>query len=818
MGKNELVTYFVWNNSDDSKIDLTRNKLFALDADLNNLGKNSLLGTNIANSIKPAETALDSLNKKVESSINKPTISGYWENEERKTVASLKNIENAVEKTAKTTKPRNNPGADSLNRVSEFGRSQNVGQEIDTISNKFSVLQSKAQQTKLAFSDIAAQNLKTGKFTNLTKEIEIARDRSRQLESDIKSIQKELASPNRKSSIKFLTEELRGAETEADSLNRKLLLVQSKDGDGKRGGGSGSAGGGRRGGISEKQAAALEIFDDFAPEGLNKPFNALARAGLAAENIKEAAGEMSVLSKLSLTTLGVFGAIGVAGFLIVDATRKAREEAEKRLKQETLITAEFNKQHLAQKQAVKDLRNAEIEQKFGRSFASELTNLDDEGLKRRQATSRRIFSLSPTAETAEKEKGIILAINDELARRAETRTKQADDSFNRRNENFKTFEQSSIEFEKKSQIEIEKGIEKVKELGKTYNSVFQNLSLKSNSNNPFVQIFAESRSELDKLKDSIKGLPDDLQRAAIASQQAINRNKLFETRLDNDLSAFDLREDAARFRGQPTSLKIDDIDKFFADFIEDELKRIAKRNGGAGLKYNTSIANGLFYGITQTTGDPLKNFNSNIFAGKDGKYYTNGFSQNTENPLIGYSSNIFSDKNGKQFTNGFSQYQRSFADLTESEKLQFFNKSQSQGLDESLNSRLTKQLSIIYSDAFSAQENSIADKKFIALTSGVDPSRLSGDLQEKAALAREREADRREKYESEALQIQRDDLELQRRIAEGQEKLLKIAETQGLDGLNKYLEITVKGDNIKSVTGSSGTQEDVRSTYFEDAF
>src|SRR5262245_27286019 len=70
-------------------------------------------------------------------------------------------------------------------------------------------LQKRASETRNAFEAITKTRLDSGQIGSLTKEIVSATQRSQQLHRDIINIKSEIASPNRKSSIAFLTEELR---------------------------------------------------------------------------------------------------------------------------------------------------------------------------------------------------------------------------------------------------------------------------------------------------------------------------------------------------------------------------------------------------------------------------------------------------------------------------------------------------------------------------------------------------------------------------------------------------------------------------------
>lgn len=329
--------------------------------------------------------------------------------------------------------------------------------------------------------------------------------------------------------------------------------------------------------------------------------------------------------------------------------------------------------------------------------------------------------------------------------------------------------------QKKINDEIDKGKKKVDDLGKAYKSVFDNLSVKTNSQNPFVQLFSDSRTELDKLKESIKGLPEELQKAAIASQQALNKNKLFETRLDNNLSAFDLRETANRFRSPQSDTLVDR--RRFEEIVQNSISR-----------------GNFFGGVFGTYGSNL----SNRFGGFD--------------KLSDLQKrDIYEVEQLKLLRGDGGAGDRSLISRLARERVG--------GTDEnlSLNDRLRKQLSIINSGVSNEAERGIADRRLIGLSSGLDPSQIKAELREQIAAANEREAVRKENYERELLNIERENLEINKKIAAAQDKLLQIAEKDGLEGLNNYLKITVEDKTSGGIsTGSAGTQDDVRNNYFNE--
>lgn len=334
----------------------------------------------------------------------------------------------------------------------------------------------------------------------------------------------------------------------------------------------------------------------------------------------------------------------------------------------------------------------------------------------------------------------------------------------------------TLEFETQKSItdEIRNTEKRVKDLGKAYSDVFSNLSVRVNASNPFVSVFSEARTELDKLKDSIKGLPEELQRAAIQSQQTLNRNKLFETRLDNNLSAFDLRETANRFRNPQSDTLVDK--QIFEEVVKNSISRGNFFNGAFG-SFGSNLSN-RFGGF-----DKLNDLQKRDIYEVEQLKFLRGDGGVNDRSLI---SRLARERAG--------------------------------GSDQnlSLNERLQKQLSIINSGVSNESERGIADRRLIGLTSGLDPSQIKTELREQIAAANEREAVRKEGYERELLSIERENLAINKKIADAQEKLLKIAEKDGLEGLNNYLEITVLDKTGGGVsTGSAGTQEDVRRTYFE---
>lgn len=745
-------------------------------------------------------------------------------------------------------------------RIKDFAENiENINPALfKGVTKDFDELFRKSNETRKELNNIAKIRLDNGNIGVFTKEIVRAQERSRQLGTDIRSIQKELSNPDRKSSISFLTEELKAAEKEAESLQRKLSTVQSVSPAG--GGGVGSGGktpGQRARGLSEFQRTGLEIVDDFVPEGFNRPFNAVSR-------------ELLLINTLGASTLATFGALAVVGFGIVKWSQSVREEAERRLKAENAISAAVNKQILGQielnKQFEEQRKNAERARNF--SISGSQNGISDtlEELKTKRANRERVLSFLPQSndpknKVANEFKSDIDALNAEIAQldaqifAKKLQTINApNNAFNQNNENFKKSQEAAIKdrqnyltqardldnqeisqkfalqkalialnnpnspvkaarenleaetqsvqnqirllkrfqqdlksnlstqdllsgkgfeidqktasdisklenqlavsrFNTQTQInaEIEKGKDKIKELGKTYVETFANLNTKLNSNNPFVNLFSEADKSAKTLRETIKLLSPELQKAALALEGKLNSNNLFSARLENKLNVFGLRDEADNFRNPfDASKQKKEQDEFLARFF---------RN------------------------NPNYAFLNNIPA----------------NTLI---------KN-----------------LPEAERTKILTRFGNSALTETpadrLNKRLEEQQNLIFGDfrnKLTPDQQSIADKKFISLTSGVNPLELSNSNREAAAIVREREALRQEQNEQKARQ-QRDALiETNKQIAENGKKLLAIAENEGLQGIEKLLkvEITDNSNGRATITDRAATPQSVEQLYNQD--
>jgi hypothetical protein len=600
-------------------------------------------------------------------------------------------------------------------------------------------LEKKAAETRKQFQQVTSARLDAGNIGSLTREIINASERSRQLTTDIANIKKELSNPNRKSSIAFLTDELRAAEKEAEQLDRKLNTLSSANlpaGKSTVAGRSG-AGGGKRGRVSDTAATFLELSDDFAPEGLNRAYNAATRSALA-------------FNAVSMTSLGIFGAIALAGYGIVKVTENIRTEAERRLQVEFQIQGAINNQILSQKEGLANSQKIREEAQKAWEFNRFLNDSSVEELTRRKTNLERLQKMLPvTLPVVENGKVIakpnedylkydqqLLALDEQIRATRQRNAQTSNEAFDNRWKSYVKSQDDAREAEQKRLKQQNESIEKAKkqvlDLEKTYNSVFESLYQKQGINNPFFQIFSESGKAANDLKVKLAGLNPELQAAALQMQKTLNAKALLSARLDNRVDAFDLREQASNFRNpfDPEKLKTEE---------EEFIKRFL---------YN--------------------------------------------NPNYLYL------KNKKEVDADTRKDILSFG---------LFDTPQSR-----LNKSLDEKFDLIYGRGkLSPEQQATADRKFLSITQGVSPLELSNGNREQAALVREREAARRERYEQDAMALYREQRDLQKKIEANTARQNKIAEEKGEQGIK--MDITTD-NGVKDVRQiKTPTAADTQSFY-----
>ena len=377
------------------------------------------------------------------------------------------------------------------------------------------------------------------------------------------------------------------------------------------------------------------------------------------------------------------------------------------------------------------------------------------------------------------------------------------------------------EIAKKRADNIDSAVKKVDELGKKYADTFDNLYIATSKNNPLAQVFSEGDKAIDKLRENLKGLKPELLAIAESLQKTANDNKEFGTRLDNDLSALDLKQKADDLRkfgkdiSRPNELTLDKTDpkKFFTDFIDYYSKQIEL---GANRLAPIYAAESNFGGNVRVDRNPFTNFHANIFADKNGKQYTAGFSQSNALEELTNDFDRVSKADGS--FGGFSRRTRSFADLTEKEKLQFLDKD-----NIGFQNKLSASFDLAENrKALNPEQQGEIDRKIISLASGVDPSKLTDHQREIVASSLEKEAQRKDDAERNAQRERIFQSGYQKNISEYIDTLKAQAKTGGTSALDKLLvEIkdapTTKSTVQRANPSDTAKQMDLSGTYFEQS-
>lgn len=261
------------------------------------------------------------------------------------------------------------------------------------------------------------------------------------------------------------------------------------------------------------------------------------------------------LSRAMMVSAGVIGGIAIAGAAIVAWTQSVRDAAEQRLKLEEKIQGAINKQALALKSLKDNLANTIEQRNKDAAFAERLASMDLEAVRNRKALLVQLnelndFNKTPEGLKSREERNTeILALDEQERALAKQKVVSEKAAFDQRFENFKTLQEMERQGEEIREKALEEQKKKIEQLGKTYREALMGIT--GQTQNPFTQIFLQGSSAVDKLKESLKGVPTELQRIAISAQQSLNSLTLFETRLQNRFDVADLRSLEEKLRETP---------------------------------------------------------------------------------------------------------------------------------------------------------------------------------------------------------------------------------------------------------------------------
>ena len=314
-------------------------------------------------------------------------------------------------------------------------------------------------------------------------------------------------------------------------------------------------------------------------------------------------------------------------------------------------------------------------------------------------------------------------------------------------------EMLKVNTRKAEQEEIDRAKEKVKQLGEQYKKVFTDLSLQTNSDNPFVKVFSDAQLSLEKLREDLKGLPLDMQEAAMASQRAFNARQLFAAQIDNAMASFDLREMAKNYRNP-----------FNEQQAQQNRSRWENRFLFESPEYMSRMRDE-FEARQRDTSDP-----------------------------ISWGQTSFEDFIKKDL-------QRRSANLFDSP-------------ERRARQRLDEQVTALnrLSPTDEAQR-ALLEQRILRLGSSIDPNNLSGDQRNMMAGLADRAAEREERRFQEAMGYEKEKLAVLYRL----DKHLEIANAKAQKGdlraVENMLRVTIKDETNRASIETRGSQDDVAMRY-----
>jgi hypothetical protein len=697
----------------------------------------------------------------------------------------------------------------------------------------FELAERRADSVARKLATIAGTRIDHGQFDGITRAAIGLENRANGIKTELAAIR---TTASQATNASILTQ----LQTQAKGLEAELAKVEVRQS--RIGGNSPSSGSGGHG------LSLSNIANGGQIRGAGPLFRAagLYQYGID-ESILNVANSARVAIGLSGEALAAFGGVAAAGFAVYEISEKIRSDAEKRLQVEEDIAGAFNRQikgieeMYASYDKFKQL--VESSDKFSLNI-SHLVNIGDgkglqdllnkvdadnkvtiekinnlqkdqinnefllEGAKNRKTHSegdkgllRRFASNLPFgdlfAESApdnplagpgysksQKDQDIahraslVEQNKKDLADLAET-LKAGQEQFTQLraainqtqgnqvdafHKNFQDSLKRSEEFNKS----VEKGMDKVRELPKNWNSAFESLNQRVHTNNPFALFLEKSATDADKLKESLRGLPPELQKTLFAMKAIADVNDLFGLRLGAAVDAAGLRADAKAFSNPAES----------AQQQQDRINR----------QFLSAINPGGYFGYNRV--DPSK------------------FSEDQRRNIAANSS--FSDIMG---SSRFGSFQLSQEGVAIAAYRSFHDRQDSNGLQEG---KLRDQLAALerFKPADTAQQSEL-DRKVIALTQGVDVTRLSDRDRTFAAAARLNEASRADSAEQQAKADRKEELEVRKKFIEAVNKLADIAEKDGVQGVQQQLKVILENETKGEYNArvSSPTPDDVSANY-----
>jgi hypothetical protein len=320
-----------------------------------------------------------------------------------------------------------------------------------------------------------------------------------------------------------------------------------------------------------------------------------AESNAAAKAIAETSATTTILGYSWVGLGATVAAVGVGLLAIHTAVKDIEEAAQKRLKREEQITAEYNRQNLALADLNKRLKEGAESRAFG-SFAGGddvlglKTGLETRQQQRSQLASEVQFKQNRYNKLLELPGLPADVLKEAFPKEAEDRLAKLDDEIvsiterlaalkqeqkNAFNSNVidgamrtaqaarEAVEKEAVEAAKKRKELVEKAVDDakkfadhVKKAGEAVKGIFS-----STSDNPFVRIFNDGEQAVQRMLEATKGLGSELQNTLKGLINAQTQSNAFKQSMENALKAQGLRSEAAQFLGKAAPTVSENLQK-----------------------------------------------------------------------------------------------------------------------------------------------------------------------------------------------------------------------------------------------------------------
>ena len=480
--------------------------------------------------VQPSKKAASTVEKNfkeadaaIGSSAQKPTISRYWKNEEAEVKRSISEIKKTVASVSNASRPTNNPGKESLERIT--GRSS--GEKPSLLIDAEKLYGASRFNDAAAFTKIGqeAENAagRIAKVGTQTEQVALKFGRIRGYGAIFRAANLGINETELNAGLSIIEKIAGSTGGKTDSATRLAALLRVKET-----------------GLAVTRAETVANLAEAAAEtgdAAAKGAATAASVSLTAAKRAETAATVALTEAESASAIG-FTAIkaaviavsapltllAVGAAAVYHITSDIRTEAERRLKLEEKIAFTYGDQLSKQRQSIALFNEQEVLAQRSREFSRFESGASvEELIKRRDETQKRLELLPATTEGLSKNqqdvlnpiinaaRGELSSLNAAIDEAKQKKIKTSDESFNQRTDDFKknqldriNAEKKGAENNKKESDELKKKVETIRNLRNEVKDVLLSATDAARDNNPFLKIFSEAESAIERFEQRFK--------------------------------------------------------------------------------------------------------------------------------------------------------------------------------------------------------------------------------------------------------------------------------------------------------------------------